>query len=69
MEFSRTWLPYIYLYAVGGIFFLTGLILVMRHRSLNIKFRKDRWWFRILLFGFGWYALIHAAIILAALYR
>lgn len=67
LEFSRTWLPYIYLYGVGGIFFLVGLWIILRYRSLNLQLRRDRSWLRILLFGFVWYAMIHAAIIWAAL--
>ena len=67
IEFTRAWLPYIYLYGVGGIFFLTGLWLVLRHRSLNIGLRKDRLWLMVLLGGFVWYALMHAVITLVAL--
>ncbi|MEE9166102.1 MAG: hypothetical protein V3U24_01350 [Candidatus Neomarinimicrobiota bacterium] len=67
LEFSRTWLPYIYLYGVGGIFFLVGLWIILRYRSLNLQLKRDRSWFRVLLFGFVWYAMIHAVVIWAAL--
>lgn len=68
MDFSRTWLPYIYLYGVGGLFFSIGLWIILRHRSLSLRLKKHRLWLVVLLFGFLWYAIMHAAIILAALY-
>ncbi len=67
LPFSKTWLPYLYLYGVGGCLFITGMWLVLRHKALNLKFQKHRYWFMILIGGFIWYALIHAVVILAAI--
>lgn len=68
LSFSDTWLPYVYLYGIGGIFFITGIILVYRSRAMNFKFRRHRHWMKILIFGFLWYMAIHLGLILAALY-
>lgn len=67
MGFFRVWLPYLYLYGVGGLFFIVGLVLVLKYRSLNLGRRRDRVWLVVLLVGFVWYAFIHATVILAAL--
>ena len=66
LDFSRTWLPFIYLYGVGGIAFLIGILLIVKTNALNLKVYKHRRWFTILLFGFFYYASIHAVFILMA---
>lgn len=68
LDFTRTWLPYLYLYVVGGLFFGIGLRIVLRHGALNLKLKTDRHWLKILLFGLVWYAAMHAAAVLAALH-
>jgi len=67
LDFSRTWLPFIYLYGVGGIIFILGMVLVLRSRSLNLKRRYHRIWLFILFLGFAWYVVIHSTVSLAAL--
>ena len=67
LDFSRTWLPFIYLYGVGGIIFLLGMVLVLRSDSLNLKRRHHRIWLFILFLGFAWYVVIHSTVSLAAL--
>ena len=66
-DFSRTWLPFIYLYGVGGIIFLLGMFLVLKSDSLNLKRRHHRIWLFILFLGFAWYVVIHSTVSLAAL--
>jgi len=67
-SFSNTWLPFIYLYAVGGIFFFTGMIIIRKAKGIDMRLKRDRKWWRILLFGYFYFMLIHALLILAALY-
>ena len=67
LDFSRSWLPFIYLYGVGGIIFLLGMVLVLRSESLNLKRRHHRIWLFILFLGFAWYVVIHSTVSLAAL--
>ena len=67
LDFSRTWLPFIYLYGVGGIAFLIGTILIIKTDALNLSSQSHKNWFIILLFGLIYYAGIHATFILIAL--
>ena len=67
LDFSRTWLPFIYLYGVGGIAFMIGTILIIKTNALNLSSQSHKNWLVILLFGFIYYAGIHAAFILIAL--
>ena len=65
--FYHSWLPFIYLYGVGGIFFVLGLIIIRRSGSLELSIPKHQRWLKILYFGFIWYMLIHGALTFFAL--
>jgi hypothetical protein len=67
LDFDRLWLPYIYLYAVGGALFLGGLFLVLRSGALDMKRRGHRRWLGVLVFGLLWYMGLHLAGHLAAI--
>ncbi len=67
MGFARVWLPYLYLYGAGGLLFLVGLVMVLRSEAFNRRRRRDRRWLLVLVAGFLWYAVLHGALILAAL--
>ena len=67
LEFSRAWLPYLYLYGVGGFIFFTGMAIILRSRSLKKERLRHNFWFHILIFGFFYYMGIHGAAIQAAL--
>jgi hypothetical protein len=67
-SFFNTWLPFIYLYGVGGLFFYIGLILVKKAGSYDPTKKRHRYWWRILIFGFFYFMLIHAILIVVALY-
>ena len=66
--FSHTWLPFIYLYVVGGAFFLGGMILIKKTGAVNFEKKRHRYWWKITIFGFFYFMAIHAMLILAALY-
>ena len=68
LEFDRVWLPYLYLYGLGGLIFFGGLFMVLRSSAFSKKRAVDRKWFRILLFGYFWYAGLHGASIFAAVH-
>jgi len=67
-SFFNTWLPFIYLYGAGGIFFLIGIIITKKAGAMDLKKKKHRYWFRLLIFGFFWSMAIHFVLIIAALY-
>jgi len=67
MPFSHTWLPYIYLYGVGGLLFGSGLIITLKSGSLDLKRPGHKMWLAVLIFGFIWFMVMHALWNLAAL--
>ena len=67
-SFFNSWLPFIYLYGVGGIFFFTGMYIVYKSKALNSKLKRHRRWFKIMLGGYFYFVFIHAFLIVAALY-
>ena len=67
LDFSRTWLPFIYLYGVGGFAFLVGMYLITKSNALNLRNQKHKKWLYVLIFGFIYYAGIHSVFILLAL--
>ena len=66
--FSQTWLPFLYLYGVGGLFFLSGMILVKKAGSVDLNKNRHKYWWRVLIFGFFYFVFIHAIMLIAALY-
>lgn len=67
LDFSRTWLPYLYLYGVGGSIFLIGMFIILRSRSLKLERIRHREWYHILIFGLVYYMGIHGLFTFAAL--
>lgn len=66
--FSHTWLPFIYLYGVGGIFFVIGIIITKKSKAMDLSKKRHRFWFKILIFGFVYYMALHFILTIAALY-
>ena len=67
LDFARTWLPFIYLYSVGGIAFSIGVYLIIKSKSLNTHNIKHKKWLYILIFGFLYYAGIHGSVLVLAI--
>ena len=67
-SFMNIWLPYIYLYGVGGVFFFSGMALVKKAGSYNPSKRRHRFWWKVTFWGFFYFAALHLIWILAALY-
>ena len=67
MTFSQTWLPFLYLYGVGGIAFLFGLFIILKSKALRINYQKHKAWLWVLLYGYLFYAAIHAIFIFLAI--
>jgi hypothetical protein len=66
LDFSRSWVPYIYLYGVGGGIFLIGMFIILRSRSLKLERVRHKEWYKILIFGFVYYLCIHGVFSLFA---
>jgi len=67
MDFNRVWLPFLYLYGVGGFIFLIGIYIISKSRSLKRERQRHKKWFYVLIFGFIYYVGIHSFFTLAAI--
>lgn len=67
-SFEHTWLPYIYLYGVGGLCFIIGMITVKKAGGIDLSKKRHRYWWNVMIFGMIYYMILHAALILIALY-
>ncbi|MFL2983649.1 MAG: hypothetical protein ACJZ12_04580 [Candidatus Neomarinimicrobiota bacterium] len=67
IDFYRLWLPYIYLYLVGGGIFAIGMFIILKSNSLNRDRIRHSGWFYVLLFGFFYYVGIHGIFTFAAI--
>jgi hypothetical protein len=68
LPFSQVWLPFIYLYVVGGLFFGIAMFLIRKSNSVNMNLKRHRYWYKVLYFGFFYFAIMHLVLILTALY-
>lgn len=67
-SFFNSWLPFLYLYVVGGICFFAGLIIIIKSKALDYRLKRHKKWFRIMLFGYFYFVFIHAFLTISALY-
>jgi len=67
MDFYRTWLPFIYLYGIGGIVFIVGLFLILRTNALRPSYLRHKKWLWLLIYGFFFWAGLHAFFIYLAI--
>ena len=67
-SFFNSWLPFIYLYGVGGIFFFTGMYLIKKSGAIDLTIKRHRFWYKVMFFGFFYFVLLHLILTLVALY-
>ena len=67
LDFNRIWLPYLYLYIVGGGIFCIGMFIILKSKSLNRDRLRHNKWFYILIFGLLYYMGIHGFLTFAAI--
>lgn len=65
--FSHSWLPFIYLYGLGGFLFIFGIIITLKAGSFDLRRHTHKKWMWVLIFGFVWYATMHVLMTFAAL--
>lgn len=68
LSFFDSWLPFIYLYGVGGFFFLVGMVIIKKSGAINLSIKRHKFWYRILILGFFYFVALHAFFIILALY-
>ncbi len=67
LPFSHVWLPYIYLYGMGGLLFFMGIFVTLKAGSFNLRRKSHKNWFFVLMFGFVWFLVMHGCWTLAAI--
>lgn len=67
LDFSRSWIPFLYLYGVGGGIFVIGMIIILRSHSLKKERVRHNTWLHVLIFGFLYYMGIHSIFTFLAL--
>jgi len=60
------WFTYLYQYGVGGLFFLGGLILILKTGACDLRIKADRTWFTALVIGYVALATVFAVWIYLA---
>ncbi|MEM7646403.1 MAG: hypothetical protein AAF203_05795 [Pseudomonadota bacterium] len=54
------WTNYLYLYGFGFFYTGSGLFLVLKTGACNLSRTRDRFWFKITVGGFFYFASLHA---------
>ena len=60
---ANPWTAYLYQYAMGGLVFAIGLIVIRTSGACDFERPGERTWYRILIFGYFWYAAIHGILV------
>ena len=68
ISFFDSWLPFIYLYGVGGIFFFFGLFIIKKSGAIDLTKKRHKFWMKVMVFGYFYFAALHFILIIAALY-
>jgi len=63
---SDPWTSYLYQYGFGLIVFVIGINLILKTGSCKFGRGNDTFWFKWLIFGFFFFAILHAVWILLA---
>lgn len=67
-SFFNTWLPFLYLYGVGGIFFLVGMVIIRKSGAINLEIKRHKYWYKVLIFGYFYFVAFHLFFTILALY-
>jgi uncharacterized membrane protein YkgB len=60
------WTSYLYQYGLGLIVFLVGILVILKSKSCQLGRGRDTFWFILLIFGFVFFAVVHALWIVAS---
>ena len=65
-EKDSAMISFLYQYAMGGLFFLNGVVLVVKSKACSFESSNDRFWFRWMFIGFAVYFCLHLSWIYLA---
>mgnify|MGYP007077425255 CR=1 FL=1 len=63
---ENPWTSYFYLYGFGAIYSGSGLLLVLKTGACRLDRPRDRFWFKMVVGGFCYFAALHAVWIYLA---
>jgi len=61
------WTSYLYMYGFGFVTFAIGIALILRKGSCQFGRGSDTFWFKVLIFGFVFFASLHGIWIILSL--
>ena len=64
---ENPWTSYFYLYGFGFLYTGSGLVLILKTGACHLERPRDRFWFKMLILGFVYFASLHAVWIYLAL--
>ena len=64
---SNPWTNYLYLYGFGFIYSGSGVLLVLKTGACNLDRPQDNFWFKMVIGGFVYLAILHAVWIYLSL--
>ena len=64
---ANPWTNYLYLYGFGFFYTGSGVLLVLKTGACNLSRPRDRFWFKIVVGGFFYFASLHALWIYLAI--
>lgn len=64
---SNPWTSYLYMYGLGLVCFLTGLLLILKTKACQLGRGHDTFWFKVLVFGYVFFATLHGTWIYLAI--
>jgi hypothetical protein len=53
---------------VGGIFFFSGIFLIKKSGAIDLTIKRHRFWYKVMIFGFIYFAIMHFILTAIALY-
>jgi hypothetical protein len=63
---DNPWTSFWFQYIMGALVFCNGVWLVMSAKACVLSRAQDRFWFKIMIFGFVCYFVVHAGWIMLA---
>ncbi len=64
---ANPWTSYLYQYGFGLVFFLVGILMILKTRACQFGRGRDSFWFAVLVAGFLFFSIGHAVWIHYAL--
>lgn len=59
LSFFDAWLPFLYLYGVGGFAFFTGIVIVRKSGAIDLTKKRHKFWYRVMIAGYFYFVAIH----------